>query len=110
MTGIVDFDRMDAAYPEIDVARALLSGALRDGRMRTEEARAFLEGYREQAAAPRGMLSRSMRLLYVIESGWWLRTEVRRDGELRRLLARFIAEMHWLEANWDTLAEQLDGL
>ncbi|SFJ69326.1 Predicted kinase, aminoglycoside phosphotransferase (APT) family [Paenibacillus sp. UNC496MF] len=110
VAGIVDFDRMDVAYPEIDVARALLSGTLRDGRIREEEARAFLDGYRAHAEAPRGMLSRAMRLLYVIESGWWLRTEVRRDGELRGLLARFVEEMHWLEANWDTLADQLDPL
>ncbi|MBM7568588.1 phosphotransferase enzyme family protein [Paenibacillus sacheonensis] len=109
VAGIVDFDRMAFAYPEIDIARAVLSGALRDGHMRLFEAQAFMDGYRGHAEAPRGILSRSLRLLYVIESGWWLRTEVRRDSELTGLLARFVEEMHWLEDHWDSL-EELDAL
>lgn len=108
LAGIVDFDRMTMAYPEIDVARAVLSGALRDGQMQMETARAFMEGYREHSEVTQGMLTRAMRMLYLIESIWWLRTEVRAESELRGLLGRFVEEMHWIEDNWAALPEQLD--
>jgi len=110
LAGIVDFDRMTVAYPEIDVARAVLSGALADGRLRTDAAKAFMEGYREQAEAPRGMLARSVKMVYLIESIWWYRTEVRRDSELRGLLGRFLDEMHWVEDHWNELPEMLDEM
>ncbi|MBW7459176.1 phosphotransferase, partial [Paenibacillus sepulcri] len=108
LAGIVDFDRMSMAYQEIDVARAVLSGALRDGRMRMEAARAFMDGYREQLEVPQGTLTRGMRMLYLIESLWWLRTEVRTESGLRGLLGRFIEEIHWIEDHWTSLSEQLD--
>jgi homoserine kinase type II len=110
VAGIVDFDRMAVAYPEIDIARAILSGALGNGGLQIENVRAFTNGYREAADVPHGVLSRSMRMLYVIESIWWLRTEIRLQSELRGLLGRFVEEMHWIEDNWETLAEQLDAL
>jgi homoserine kinase type II len=108
VAGIVDFDRMTMAFPEIDVARAVLSGALRDGQMQMEKIRAFMDGYRQQSEAPKGMLTRAMRMLYLIESIWWLRTEVRLESELRELLGRFVEEMHWIENNWETLPDRLD--
>ncbi|CAM4378526.1 phosphotransferase [Paenibacillus alkaliterrae] len=110
LAGIVDFDRMTMAYQEIDVARAVLSGALRDGQMRMETARAFMDGYRGHSEVSQGMLPRAMRMLYLIESIWWLRTEVRSESDLRGLLGRFIEEMHWIEDNWATLPEQLDTI
>lgn len=109
LAGIVDFDRMATAYPAIDVARAVLSGALTDGGLRTDAVGAFLTGYREFEEAPEGMLSRALRMVYLIESFWWLRTEVRAESELRALLGRFVREMHWLEAHWAALEEQVDG-
>ncbi|WP_274651025.1 phosphotransferase enzyme family protein [Paenibacillus humicola] len=110
LAGIVDFDRMEVAYPEIDLARAVLSGTLRDGELRLEAVRAFMEGYREHAYAPRGTLARAMSMIYLIESIWWLRTEVRKESGLRRLLGRFIEEMHWLEDHWADLPAQLESV
>lgn len=101
VAGIVDFDRMTMAYPEIDVARAVLSGALRQGQMQVENVRAFMEGYREHLDAPKGVLSRALCMLYLIESIWWLRTEIRAESELRGLLGRFVEEMHWIEDQWE---------
>jgi len=49
-------------------------------------------------------------MLYLIESIWWLRTEVRTESELRGLLNRFVEEMHWIEDNWATLPDQMDTL
>lgn len=110
VAGIVDFDRMTMAYPEIDVARAVLSGALRDGQIRMETARAFMDGYREHSEPPRGMLTRAIRMLYLIESIWWLRTEVRAESGLRGLLTRFVEEMHWIEDHWTMLPDLLDSV
>lgn len=110
LSGIVDFDRMTMAYPEIDVARAILSGSLREGQIELESARAFMEGYRGHAEVPEVSLTRAMRMLYLIESIWWLRTEVRAESELRGLLARFVEEMHWIEDHWTLLPELLDSL
>lgn len=108
LAGIVDFDRMMTAYPEIDVARAILSGALQDGQLRMETVQAFMSGYREHSEAPKGILSRAMSMLYLIESIWWYRTEVRAESGLRPLLGRFIEEMHWLEDHFPT--EQWKGI
>ncbi|QJD84237.1 phosphotransferase enzyme family protein [Cohnella herbarum] len=110
LSGIVDFDRMKMAYPEIDVARAILSGSLRDGQIELESARAYMEGYRAHAEMPEVSLARAMRMLYLIESIWWLRTEVRAESELRGLLGRFVEEMHWIEDHWTSLPELLDSL
>jgi homoserine kinase type II len=109
LSSIVDFDRMTMAYQEIDVARAVLSGSLRDGHLQMETARAFMDGYRMHTEVPQGMLSRAMHMLYLIESIWWLRTEVRTESELRGLLSRFVEEMHWIEDKWATLPDLLDS-
>lgn len=110
VAGIVDFDRMTMAYQEIDMARAVLSGSLQDGVMRLETVQAFMDGYREYLEVPQGALVRAMGMLYLIESIWWLRTEVRMESELRGLLARFIEEMHWIEDHWPAMTSQLSAL
>lgn len=110
LAGIVDFDRMTMAYQEIDVARAILSGSLRDGKLQMDTVRSFMAGYREHLKLPQGILVRALSMLYLIESIWWLRTEVRAESKLRGLLARFIEEMHWIEDNWGTLHDQLGSI
>ncbi len=110
VAGIVDFDRMTMAYQEIDVARAILSGALQNGRLKTEIVRAFMDGYREHSDSPPGMLVRAMHMIYLIESIWWLRTEVRKESELRGLLGRFVEEMHWIENHFAALPDLLGSL
>ncbi|MFD1957723.1 phosphotransferase enzyme family protein [Paenibacillus thailandensis] len=57
--------------------------------------------------APPGMPARAMLMLYLVESIWWLRTEIRAEMGLKDLLRRFVEELHWIEDNRDTLAEQL---
>jgi homoserine kinase type II len=108
IAAIVDFDRMSMAYQDIDVARALLSEALRDGQLQSEPARAFMQGYRVYAEAPRGLVARALRMLYMIESLWWLTTEIRTQSKLRGLLSRFIYELHWIEDYWNALPEMTD--
>ncbi|UJF33889.1 phosphotransferase enzyme family protein [Paenibacillus hexagrammi] len=107
LVGIVDFDRMAMGYPEVDVARAILSGALRDGKLCSATAAAFMNGYRQYVQLDQSVLDRAMRMLYLIESIWWLRTEVRVESGLRGLLGRFVEEMHWIEDHWKVLPELL---
>lgn len=107
VAGIVDFDRMDVAYPEIDAARAVLSGAWKEGRIRMEGVHAFLEGYREHADAPKGMLLRAIRMLYLIESVWWLRNEILGDTGVP---VRFYQELAWLTKEWGYLPDLLQEI
>ncbi|WP_164716637.1 phosphotransferase enzyme family protein [Paenibacillus whitsoniae] len=110
VSAIVDFDRMTMAYQDIDVARALLSGALRNGELDTAKVRSFMDGYREYNTVTDNMLLRAFSMLFLIESIWWQRTEIRKQSELRGLLTRFIEEMNWIGDNWDRLPEQLREL
>jgi homoserine kinase type II len=102
VAGIVDFDRMAVAYPEIDVARAILSGAFELDGFRMDAVQAFLTGYREHMEASKGLLIRSIQMLYFIESTWWLRTSVLQDTANPK---RFFEELAWLTKNWDELTD-----
>lgn len=64
LSAILDFDRLRFDYPEADVARALMSCCLADGRMDWDLAHAFLAGYRSAYPFARGALPRSLHLLY----------------------------------------------
>ncbi|MFD0589159.1 phosphotransferase enzyme family protein [Paenibacillus sp. GCM10027627] len=105
VAGIVDFDRMAVAYPEIDLARCVLSGALKNGQLQLANVHSFMAGYGEHRFISPDILARAFRLIYLIESIWWLRTEVREQSELRESLARFVEEMHWIEDQWESLPE-----
>jgi homoserine kinase type II len=104
---IVDFDRMDVAYPAIDIARAVLSGAWERDGIRVDRVHAFLQGYREHAVAPRGILLRAVQMLYLIESIWWLRTEIYEETGVP---ARFLQEMEWLTEQWYRLPDLIGQL
>ncbi|MFX7329454.1 hypothetical protein ABTI69_21925, partial [Acinetobacter baumannii] len=64
--------------------------------------------YRKHAAASGELLVRAIRMLYLIESIWWLRAEVRVESELRELLARFLRELRWIEEHWRELPGLLE--
>lgn len=107
VAGIVDFDRMDVAYPDIDIARAVLSGAWEMDGIHVDTAQAFLDGYRERAAAPKGILVRAVQMLYLIESVWWLRTEIYEETGVP---ARFLQEMEWITEHWDRIPDLIGHL
>lgn len=79
-----------------------------DGKLRTGTVKSYAEGYREHSELPQDTLVRAMIMLYLIESIWWLRTEVRAESNPRGLLGRFIEEMRWIEDHWGTLQDQLE--
>lgn len=58
LQAIIDFDRMKFDYPQLDVARAVISGALDQGALNLSAAHAFIEGYREEKQVTQDYLTR----------------------------------------------------
>lgn len=97
---LVDFDSIQFGYPEIDVARVILSGALREGKLHPGPTAAFLKGYREQHTFPIGRLAVALKLLWCREAHWWLKTDIDTFSTPPR---RFAEELMWLTEQWDRL-------
>jgi homoserine kinase type II len=106
VAAILDFDRMRYVYPDLDVARALLSGSV-DGQrgLVRAKASAFLGGYREVVpgySAKRAV--RALRLLWTKESGWWITADIEERSANPR---RFLVEIEWLQQHWHELDDFL---
>ncbi|MBP1991899.1 phosphotransferase enzyme family protein [Paenibacillus eucommiae] len=98
----VDFDTVQFAYSEIDVARGLLSCALHGGELRPEPAGAFLAGYREERPFQKGLLPLALKLVWCREAHWWLKTDM---DDFSVPIQRFAEEMIWLTDRWWELDE-----
>lgn len=107
LSAILDFDRLRYIYPELDVARAVLSCAYGGGRLDPACARAFVEGYRENKPFARGKLVRALKLCWCLESTWWITPEM---DQLSPNPARFAEEMNWIGKNWHQLGELLGDI
>ncbi|SEN28686.1 homoserine kinase type II [Lihuaxuella thermophila] len=105
VSAILDFDRMKFAFPGLDVARAVLSGAYasRTG-LNMKAVSAFVQGYREYKKLTPGQLARSFRLLWCLESSKWLTADIAERSEHPQ---RFFAEMCWIAAHWMELEEMM---
>lgn len=100
VSAILDFDRLQVSYTELDIARALLSFALDDNCMRVDIVKNFISGYNKLSNLPINDVIGSMKLLYCLESFWWLVGDDQiKDGPPKR----FAEEMLWLTANWFNL-------
>jgi homoserine kinase type II len=104
LTAILDFDRMTYDYPDLDVARAILSGALNDDHLDVGLVSAFVEGYRETRSFPTGQLAKALRMLWYLESACWI-NEKMDDHSIPP--ARFATEMIWLAENERDLESML---
>jgi homoserine kinase type II len=109
VAAILDFDRMRVLYPELDIARALLSCALdvESGAMEPELADRFLEGYRSAHPFPRGGLARAFKLLWWLEATKWM---VHDMDKYSAPPARFARENIWLTRNWNELEDRFGEL
>lgn len=104
VAAVLDFDRLHYEYPEMDLARALLSLALKERGLDAGAARACLAGYRESYPAySTDSLVTAIHLLYCMESEWWIRPDMEKHSAAP---ARFALEMNWLAGH----LEQLDDL
>ncbi|MDF2724609.1 MAG: phosphotransferase [Paenibacillus sp.] len=106
LTAILDFDRLKYDYPQLDVARAVLSCAL-DEQLDVSLASAFMAGYGEERIVAKGYLTHSLKLLWYMESTWWIHTDMDQHSVPP---ARFAKEMLWLAANHKTLSASLGDL
>jgi homoserine kinase type II len=108
VSAIVDFDRFQYIYPELDIARAILSFALDNSCLRIDVVKAFIDGYNQFGNITGDDIIRSLKLLYCLESFWWLNNDsfYSSDGPPKR----FADEMVWLSINWLELEKVLGEL
>ncbi|WP_042197195.1 phosphotransferase enzyme family protein [Paenibacillus camerounensis] len=106
LTAILDFDRLKYDYPQLDVARAVISCAL-DDHLDVSLASAFMEGYREERNVAEGYLTHSLQLLWYMESTWWIHADMDQHSVPP---ARFAKEMIWLAENLKNLSAMLGNI
>lgn len=104
LSAIIDFDRFQYIYPELDISRAILSFALDNNCLRLDVVNAFIKGYNQYGNITIDETIRSLKLLYCLESFWWLNSNCfNGEGPPRR----FAEEMVWLTKNWTNLEKIL---
>lgn len=104
LSAILDFDRLQYIYPELDISRAILSFTLDNNCLRMDVVKAFIDGYNQIGNISADDIIRSLKLLYCLESFWWLRSDsFNSEGPPKR----FADEMVWLSVNWMDLDEIL---
>ncbi|WP_150275682.1 phosphotransferase enzyme family protein [Paenibacillus tepidiphilus] len=102
LSAILDFDRLRYDYPELDLARAVISCSLQETGFQTDKVKACLEGYRKEQSFAKGRLAESLRMLWYMESEWWINKQMDRHSASP---ARFAEEMLWLSRNHSQLDE-----
>lgn len=107
VSAILDFDRLKYDYPQLDVARAVISGCLSNNSLNVSSAAAFMEGYKEEREAGNGYLKKALYLLWYMESTWWIEADM---DEFKGPPVRFAAEMVWLGDNLLELENLLNNL
>lgn len=100
LSSILDFDRFAFDYPELDIARAIMSGAFNGSTFNSSSAKAFLEGYRTIRNLEKGVFARSLYALWYLESSWWINPNLSLD---RYQVVQFQNEMTWLGKNLSEL-------
>ena len=107
LSAILDFDRFQYIYPELDISRAILSFALDNNCLRMDAVKAFKAGYNRFGNITDDDIIRSLKLLYCLESFWWINNDsFNSEGPPKR----FAEEMAWLSINWFNLEKILREL
>ncbi|WP_158538320.1 phosphotransferase [Falsibacillus pallidus] len=102
LCAILDFDRMKYDYPQLDAARAVISGALNDGRLDVDRVRAFMDGYNCHCPMDEKKMVQSLKLLWLMESTWWITDDM---ADHKGPPIRFAEEMMWLTDHFFQLEE-----
>jgi homoserine kinase type II len=106
LSAILDFDRMKYDHLPLDVARAIISGALDGHSLNMRSVQAFLAGYRVCQVVEERFLTNALTLLWYLESEWWLDANMfERKGPPKR----FVHEMVWLSEHLLDLEDILGG-
>lgn len=106
VAAILDFDRMRFVFPELDIARVILSGTYSvESGMDWDAIRLFLKGYRKFLPFSAQQLARAFRLSWCQESVWWFTHDIEvRDANPKR----FFEEMLWITENWNCLNDMIE--
>lgn len=96
LSAVLDFDRMKYDYPQLDAARAVISGALDGSQLDSSAALAFIEGYNETRPFEKAHLINALKLLWYMESTWWITSDMDQHSGPPK---RFSKEMMWLAEN-----------
>ncbi|HDR7779466.1 phosphotransferase [Bacillus cereus] len=107
VSAILDFDRMDYDYVELDIGRAVISCALHDGVLNKSLVASFLEGYRNELDFPVGNIVRTIQMLWYMESTWWIHANMDQHSVPP---SRFADEMNWIAKNYGALHSILADL
>ncbi|WP_431090281.1 phosphotransferase [Paenibacillus sp. 8b26] len=105
LSAILDFDRLDYDYPQLDVARAVMSFTW-DEQLDVSLVSAFMEGYREKRTLAKGCLAESLQWLWYMESVWWIKA----DMDQHAVPVRFAKEMNWISRNYKDLPDVLGDI
>ncbi|OPG15407.1 phosphotransferase [Ferroacidibacillus organovorans] len=104
LSAILDFDRLNADYLDMDIARAILSGNLDGETFNVDATLGFLDGYRTQREYPTGGILRALRMVWYMESAWWITPNMDQHTVPPQ---RFAHEMDWLARNMQNLPSLL---
>ncbi|KAA0940466.1 phosphotransferase [Sporosarcina sp. ANT_H38] len=107
VSAFLDFDRLNYDYPQLDVARAVISGALHENDFDVSLVLAFIEGYSEKRICEKGFLISSLKMLWFMESTWWINSSMDHHSGPPE---RFAKEMIWLSENQKELKCMLGDL
>ncbi|GGE58791.1 phosphotransferase enzyme family protein [Priestia taiwanensis] len=107
LSAILDFDRLHVDYPELDVARAIISCSLDGDVFHIKNVQAFLVGYRTERPFPKGQLVRAMWMLLYMEGKWWIHNNMYKIGPAP---IRFAAEMVWLSKHCEEMERRFGEL
>lgn len=100
VSAILDFDRMDYDYVELDIGRVVISCALSGGVLNKSLVASFLEGYRNELDFPVGNIVRAIQMLWYMESTWWIHANMDQHSVPP---SRFADEMNWIAENYGAL-------
>jgi homoserine kinase type II len=103
VTAILDFDRMNYDYLELDIGRIIISACLHKKTLNREAVHAFIDGYCNTHNLSIERLIRSLKLVWFMESTWWI-SVIFHEGEPPK---RFAQEMIWLAQNLENLEDIL---
>ncbi|PFX64861.1 homoserine kinase [Bacillus toyonensis] len=107
ISAVLDFDRMKYDYPQLDVARVVISGALYENNFDVSLVQAFIEGYSEQRLLEKGFIISSLKMLWFMESTWWINSSMDQQSGPPE---RFAKEMLWLSENQKELESMLENI
>ncbi|WP_153239122.1 phosphotransferase enzyme family protein [Fictibacillus phosphorivorans] len=105
LSAILDFDRMNYDFLELDIGRLIISTCMKNNTLNREAVQAFLKGYNNTNELSVERLVISLRLVWYMESTWWIDINPH-DGDPPK---RFQQEMVWLARHLQQLENMMNG-